>query len=89
SGRAINKNFTPPDLWLMFKTVVLLEEQVRARDDPQVGALLDRLRAGTQTREDFDLLNTRLVDRSQITLRLAYAPSPRSTATDGASTWKP
>ncbi|KAM5344579.1 hypothetical protein ACJ41O_013114 [Fusarium nematophilum] len=49
--------------------VVLLEEQVRARDDPQLGALLDRLRAGTQTREDFDLLNTRFVGRSQITFK--------------------
>ncbi|KAH7237966.1 hypothetical protein B0J15DRAFT_569733 [Fusarium solani] len=53
----------------MFKTVVLLEEQVRARDDPQLGALLDRVRAGTQTNEDLDLLNTRLVDRSQITFK--------------------
>ncbi|KAG7429092.1 hypothetical protein Forpi1262_v009380 [Fusarium oxysporum f. sp. raphani] len=53
----------------MFKTVILLEEQVRARDDPQLGALLERVRAGTQTREDFDLLNTRLVDRSQITFK--------------------
>ncbi|KAJ3552042.1 hypothetical protein NPX13_g11212 [Xylaria arbuscula] len=54
-------------LWLLFKTVVLLEEQVRARDDPQLGALLDRIRAGVQTRQDLDLLNTNLVDRSQIT----------------------
>ncbi|KAM4063877.1 ATP-dependent DNA helicase PIF1 [Hirsutella rhossiliensis] len=56
-------------LWLMFKTVILLEEQVRARDDPQLGALLDRVRAGTQTIEDLDLLNTKLVDRSQITFK--------------------
>ncbi|KAI1357192.1 hypothetical protein F5Y08DRAFT_324824 [Xylaria arbuscula] len=54
-------------LWHMFRTVVLLEEQVRARDDPQLGALLDRIRAGVQTRQDLDLLNTNLVDRSQIT----------------------
>ncbi|KAJ3572625.1 hypothetical protein NPX13_g4988 [Xylaria arbuscula] len=53
-------------LWHMFRTVVLLEEQVRARDDPQLGALLDRIRAGVQTRQDLDLLNTKLVDRSQI-----------------------
>jgi hypothetical protein len=56
-------------LWLMFKAVILLEEQVRARDDPRLGALLDRVRAGTQTREDLDLLNTKLVDRSQITFK--------------------
>ena len=53
-------------LWHMFKTVVLLEEQVRARDDPQLGALLDRVRAGLQTQQDLDLLNTKLVDRSEI-----------------------
>ncbi|KJZ68027.1 hypothetical protein HIM_12582 [Hirsutella minnesotensis 3608] len=54
-------------LWLMFKTVVLLEEQVRARDDPELGALLDRVRHGTQTWQDLDLLNTKLIDRSHIT----------------------
>lgn len=53
-------------LWHMFKTVVLLEEQGRARDDPQLGALLDRVRAGLQTRQDLDLLNAKLVDRSEI-----------------------
>jgi len=53
----------------MFKTVILLEEQVRARDDPQLGALLDRIRASTQTVEDLDLLNTKLVDRSQVTFK--------------------
>ncbi|KAJ6436034.1 reverse transcriptase domain protein [Purpureocillium lavendulum] len=54
-------------LWLMFKTVVLLDEQIRARDDPELGALLDRVRHGTQTWQDLDLLNTKLVDRSDIT----------------------
>jgi len=53
-------------LWQMFKTVVLLEEQIRARDDPHLAALLDRVRAGAQTQQDLDLLNTKLVDRSQI-----------------------
>ena len=53
-------------LWHMFKTVVLLEEQVRTRDDPQLGALLDRVRAGLQTEQDLHLLNTKLVDRSRI-----------------------
>ncbi|KAJ3568908.1 hypothetical protein NPX13_g6264 [Xylaria arbuscula] len=56
-------------LWLMFNTVILLEEQVRARDDPQLGALLDRVRAGTQTTEDLDLLNAKLVDRSQMSFK--------------------
>ncbi|KAI8711065.1 hypothetical protein NCS52_01481800 [Fusarium sp. LHS14.1] len=51
------------------QTVILLEEQVRARDDPQLGALLDRVQAGTQTNKDLDLLNTRLVDHSQITFK--------------------
>ncbi|KAJ3509146.1 hypothetical protein NM208_g15708 [Fusarium decemcellulare] len=56
-------------LWLMFTTVVLLEEQVRARDDPKLGALLDRVRHGTQTWQDLHLLNTKLVGRSDITFR--------------------
>jgi hypothetical protein len=68
-GQAIISHHRGYSLWLMFKTVVLLEEQVRARDDPQLGALLDRVRAGTQTQQDLDLLNTKLVDRSQITFK--------------------
>ncbi|KAM5529293.1 hypothetical protein FOXYSP1_17137 [Fusarium oxysporum f. sp. phaseoli] len=69
SGQAAIAHHRGHNLWLMFKTVILLEEQVGARNDPQLGALLERVRAGTQTREDFDLLNTRLVDRSQITFK--------------------
>lgn len=54
-------------LWHKFKTIVLLEEQVRARDDPQFRALLDRVRNGLQTQRDLDSLNANIVDRSQIT----------------------
>lgn len=68
-GQATIAHHRGHNLWLLFKTVILLEEQVRARDDPQLGALLDRIRAGTQTMEDLDLLNTKLVDRSQITFK--------------------
>ncbi|KJZ70804.1 hypothetical protein HIM_09817 [Hirsutella minnesotensis 3608] len=68
-GQAAIAHHHGHSLWLMFKTVILLEEQVRARDDPQLGALLDRVRAGTQTMEDLDLLNTKLVDRSPITFK--------------------
>ncbi|KAG7424356.1 ATP-dependent DNA helicase PIF1 [Fusarium oxysporum f. sp. raphani] len=68
-GQATVSHHRGYSLWLMFKTVVLLEEQVRARDDPQLGALLDRVRAGVQTQQDLDLLNTKLVDRSQITFK--------------------
>ena len=68
-GQATIAHHRGHSLWLMFKTVILLEEQVRARDDPRLGALLDRIRAGTQTLEDLDLLNTKLVDRSQITFK--------------------
>ncbi|KAJ3455137.1 hypothetical protein MRS44_013737 [Fusarium solani] len=68
-GQATIAHHRGHSLWLMFKTVILLEEQVRARDDPQLGALLDRVRAGTQTQQDLDLLNTKLVDRSQITFK--------------------
>ncbi|KAM4061599.1 PIF1-like helicase [Hirsutella rhossiliensis] len=54
-------------LWYMFKTVVLLEDQVRARNDPQLRALLDRVRNGRQTQQDLSLLNANIVGRSQIT----------------------
>lgn len=53
-------------LWHMFKTVVLLEEQVRARNDPQFGALLNRVRNGLQTQQDLDLLNANVVGRPEI-----------------------
>lgn len=39
---------------------------LRQADDPQLGALLDRVRAGLQTQQDLDLLNAKLVDRSEI-----------------------
>lgn len=68
-GQATIAHHRGHSLWLMFKTVVLLEEQVRARDDPLLGALLDRVRAGIQTVEDLDLLNTKLVDRSGVTFK--------------------
>ncbi|KAM4064303.1 PIF1-like helicase [Hirsutella rhossiliensis] len=54
-------------LWHLFKIVVLLEDQVRARNDPQLRALLDRVRNGRQTHEDLSLLNANIVGRSQIT----------------------
>ncbi|KJZ68494.1 hypothetical protein HIM_12113 [Hirsutella minnesotensis 3608] len=54
-------------LWHMFKTVVLLEDQVRARNDPQLRALLDRIRNGAQTQQDLSLLNASIVGRSQVT----------------------
>ena len=68
-GQATISHHRGYSLLLMFKTIVLLEEQVRARVDTQLGALLDRVRAGTQTVEDLDLLNTKLVDRSHITFK--------------------
>uniref|UniRef100_A0A8H7NHY1 ATP-dependent DNA helicase n=1 Tax=Bionectria ochroleuca TaxID=29856 RepID=A0A8H7NHY1_BIOOC len=69
TGQAAISHHRGFSLWLMFKTVVLLEEQVRARDDPELGELLDRVRYGTQTRQDLDMLNTKLVHRSHITFR--------------------
>lgn len=66
-GQATISHHRGRTLWHMFKVVVLLEEQVRARDDPQLGALLDRVRAGKQTEQDLALLNTKLLDRSRIT----------------------
>ncbi|KAM4061345.1 PIF1-like helicase [Hirsutella rhossiliensis] len=50
-------------LWHMFKTVVLLEDQVRA--------LLDRVRNGRQTQQDLSLLNTNI---DKVTTPLARSP---------------
>jgi hypothetical protein len=65
-GQGIISHHRGFGLWQMFKTVVLLEEQVRARDDPRLGALLDRVRAGAQTHQDLLMLNSKLVRRDQV-----------------------
>ncbi|XP_044717940.1 PIF1-like helicase domain-containing protein [Hirsutella rhossiliensis] len=46
-------------LWKRFTAVVMLDEQVRAADDPELQRLLKRIRLGVQDRTDLDLLNTR------------------------------
>ncbi len=46
-------------LWTKFTTVVLLDEQVRAAEDPQLQRLLTRIPSGVQDRSDVDLLNSR------------------------------
>ncbi|KID83958.1 arrestin domain-containing protein [Metarhizium guizhouense ARSEF 977] len=46
-------------LWKKFSTVVMLNEQVRAAGDFEFLGLLTRIRQGSQTRADLDLLNDR------------------------------
>src|SRR5579871_2826950 len=48
-------------LWHMFKNVVVLDEQMRQRDDVAYHKLLQRARNATITQADVDLLNTRVV----------------------------
>ncbi len=50
-------------LWSKFTTVVLLDEQVRAAEDPQLQRLLTRIRSGMVDRSDVDLLNSRCYRR--------------------------
>ena len=54
------------ELWLQFKHVVILEEQVRASGDPQLLALLTKLRNFQQDETDLALLNRRVLPRSSI-----------------------
>jgi hypothetical protein len=54
------------ELWLQFKHVVILEEQVRASRDPHLLALLTKLRNFEQDETDLALLNSRVLDRSSI-----------------------
>jgi hypothetical protein len=68
-GQAAISHHRGYSLWQMFKTVVILEEQIRARGDPELRDLLDRVRNGVQTHQDLQLLNTKVIDRSQITFR--------------------
>ena len=46
-------------LWKKFTTVVMLDEQVRIAEDPQLQRLLTRIRSGVQDRTDVDFLNSR------------------------------
>ena len=46
-------------LWKKFKTVVMLDEQMRAAGDLILQRLLKRIRLGVQNRTDLDLLNSR------------------------------
>jgi hypothetical protein len=47
------------ELWKKFKTVVILKEQVRAAEDPELRRLLTRIREGICDQSDVDLLNDR------------------------------
>ena len=48
-------------IWHMFKDVVELDQQMRQQQDVQYHQLLQRVRNGTLTQADVDLLNTRVV----------------------------
>jgi hypothetical protein len=46
----------------MFKDVVLLDEQMRQRNDVAYHEFLSRVRDGTVTQEDVEMLNSKVVD---------------------------
>ncbi|KAG7403652.1 ATP-dependent DNA helicase PIF1 [Fusarium oxysporum f. sp. rapae] len=52
-------------LWRRFTTVIMLDEQVRAAGDPELRALLRRIRLGIQDQSDVDLLNGRCHQRGR------------------------
>lgn len=52
-------------LWRKFTTVVMLNEQVRAAGDPELHGLLTRIRLGSQTHADLDLLNDRCYEEGK------------------------
>jgi len=54
------------ELWKKFTTVILLQEQVRQRDDKEFHQLLQRFRHGEQTRADLDRLNEKVMEPEKI-----------------------
>jgi hypothetical protein len=52
-------------LWKKFTTVILLNEQVRAAEDPQLQRLLTRIRRGVQDQTDVGFLNSRCYQEGQ------------------------
>ncbi|KAI1106201.1 hypothetical protein F4804DRAFT_61592 [Jackrogersella minutella] len=63
-----NRNhFLGHSLWKKFTTVVLLDQQMRATDT-MYADILKRLRHGTQTADDADVLNQRLARLTDIHL---------------------
>ena len=48
-------------LWRSITTIVILEENMRAVNDPTFASILKRLRTGHPTLEDVDILNTRFL----------------------------
>ena len=66
SFRAVHRHQrdTAHALWKKFKTVVMLDEQMRAAGDLILQRLLKRIRLGVQNRTDLDLLNSRCYQRT-------------------------
>ena len=52
------------DLWRSFNTVIELTQNIRNNNDIMYGKILERLRIGQQTKEDFEILNQRLISRN-------------------------
>lgn len=74
-------------LWLSFNTVVILTEVMRQSGSTNTGFvdLLSRLREGRCTKEDFDLLNTRLLERQHSVLDNAEWAAAPTIVYDNAS----
>ena len=49
---------------LAINCAIILEKSHRFKDDPEWGAILERLRTGSHTSEDIDTINSRLVGES-------------------------
>jgi hypothetical protein len=66
-------------LWHMFKDVVVLDEQMRQQQDIWYHQLLQRVRNGTVTQADVDLLSTRVLNyrQNQNLVRIVFAPYGR------------
>ncbi len=70
--KSLAKHLAAHKLFLQFRTVVILREQVRAAGCPRLRGFLRRLRNGEQTELDFQRLCHRI-----------YTPSSRSSFVDG------
>jgi hypothetical protein len=65
SATALNHHHAH-ELWLRFKHVVILQEQVRACGDPELRSLLTKLRNFQQDSDDLALINSRVVKDGKI-----------------------
>jgi PIF1-like helicase len=65
----LEKHLKGHKLLKLFKNVIVLEEQVRAKGCPILSGFLERLRKGEQTEEDFDMLKSKFSSENNFSFK--------------------